>query len=186
MSSADPTAGIASPASATASVGAWSLTLTARGSADSDRIAAVVARHAAAGDAVLLDGELAAGKTHVVKAFVAALGSPATVTSPTYALVHMYDGGRLKVLHVDAYRLKSPAEFADLGLDDYREDGVTLIEWGQLVAARVPDALSIRIGFVAGAPDDRVITISYAGSGWRGLRDDLARADVAASGSGTP
>ena len=164
----------------------WSLTLAARGPDGTDRIAATIARHAGAGSVILLDGELAAGKTHFVKALVAALGSGNVVTSPTYALVHMYEGGRLRVIHVDAYRLKSPAEYDDLGLDDYRDEVLTVIEWGKLIGPRMPEALHIALAFVDRRPDDRLLTLSASGTPWRDLHATLAAGEAAILAAPTP
>jgi tRNA threonylcarbamoyladenosine biosynthesis protein TsaE len=71
----------------------------------------------------------------------------APVTSPTFALVHRYDGARCTVYHLDAYRLRRPEEAVDLGLDDMlREDGaVILIEWPERLGHAVPP-LTHRIG----------------------------------------
>ena len=64
------------------------------------------ARNARQGDVFALTGDLGAGKTQFVKGFVAGLGSSAEVTSPTFVLVHEYEGGRLPVYHFDFYRLE--------------------------------------------------------------------------------
>ncbi len=88
------------------------------------------AGRAQVGDVIGLIGDLGAGKTQFVKGFVAALGSDAAVTSPTFTLVHEYLGGRLPVYHFDFYRLDSPDAVLRLGFDEYANgDGVCLIEW---------------------------------------------------------
>ena len=87
-----------------------------------------------------LSGELGTGKTTLVRAIAAALGVAAPVTSPTFALVHRYDGAACVVYHLDAYRLRRPEEAIDLGLDDMlREDrAVILIEWPERLGASLP------------------------------------------------
>ena len=82
------------------------------------------ARTARAGDVFALDGRLGAGKTQFVKGFVAAIGSDAEVTSPTFTLVHEYDGGRLPVYHFDFYRLERRKRSLGLGFDEYVEAAV--------------------------------------------------------------
>ena len=90
------------------------------------------------GDVFALIGDLGAGKTQFVKGFVAALGSAAEVTSPTFTLIHEYSDGRVPIYHFDFYRLDTPDEVARLGLDEYLfGDGVCVIEW----ADRFPDLL---------------------------------------------
>ena len=91
------------------------------------------------GDIIALTGELGAGKTQFVKGFVAGIGCPAEVTSPTFTLVHEYTGGRFPVYHFDWYRLDSPDAVLRLGFDDYLfGDGVSIIEWADRFPALLP------------------------------------------------
>ena len=130
-------------------------------------LAAAVAALTVAGDLIVLLGDLGAGKTAFVKGLVAALGSPDPVTSPTFTIAQRYDGGRLTVHHLDAYRLAGPEEAADLALDELLDDdAVTVIEWGDRLQGILPvDRLEIAIAFGAG-DDDRVLTIEAGGPGW--------------------
>ncbi|MDX1679755.1 MAG: tRNA (adenosine(37)-N6)-threonylcarbamoyltransferase complex ATPase subunit type 1 TsaE [Akkermansiaceae bacterium] len=97
------------------------------------------ARQAVDGSVFILSGDLGAGKTHWTKGLVAGLGSPASVTSPTFGLVHEYTGGSLPVFHFDFYRLESAEELITIGWDDYLErEGVTVIEWGERFAELIP------------------------------------------------
>ena len=92
------------------------------------------------GDVVALIGPLGAGKTHLVRAIAEGLEIPDSraVSSPTFTLIHEYRG-RLPIFHFDVYRLKSPAEFLDLGVAEYFEaGGVSLIEWADRVAECLP------------------------------------------------
>jgi len=102
--------------------------------------------------AVGFSGELGTGKTTLIRAIAAALGVTAPVTSPTFALVHRYDGAACTVYHLDAYRLRRPDEAIDLGLDDMlREDrAVILIEWPERLGAALP-------------PLTRHVHLAYAG-----------------------
>lgn len=84
------------------------------------------------GDLVVLEGDLGAGKTFFARALCRALGVPASipVTSPTFTLVHEYDG-RVPIRHADLYRLQGPDELAPLGLREQRAEGaLLLVEWG--------------------------------------------------------
>ena len=97
------------------------------------------ARGARRGDVYGLTGDLGAGKTQFVKGFVVELGSGEQVTSPTFALIHEYSGGRIPVYHFDFYRLETADEVARLGLDEYLfGDGVCIIEWGDRFAELLP------------------------------------------------
>lgn len=145
--------------------------------ADSPRrtgaVAAALAGHLRAGDAVLLHGELAAGKTTFVRAVVAALGSPDPVTSPTFMLAQFYAGGRVPVLHVDTYRLDRVAEFRDLGLEEHLPGSVTLVEWGGLVAEELPGHLDVTLETDPAAVDTRTITLRGHGPRWTAVLDRL-------------
>jgi tRNA threonylcarbamoyladenosine biosynthesis protein TsaE len=92
------------------------------------------------GAVVALVGPLGAGKTHLVRAVVEGLGGDGRrVSSPTFALIHEYPGGRLPVYHFDTYRLPNEAAFADLGVDEYfAGDGVCLVEWADRVEGVLP------------------------------------------------
>jgi len=98
-------------------------------------IAHTIAEILTAPRVVILRGELGSGKTTLVKGWVEALhaGSPEDVTSPTFTLVHEYDGPKVKVYHLDLYRLETERQLATLGLDEMTADprAVVLIEWGE-------------------------------------------------------
>ena len=83
------------------------------------------------GEVIALCGDLGAGKTHLAKGLAEGLGcDPEEVTSPTFTLVHEYQGGRMPIFHFDFYRLDSDDEALGLGLDDYLgAGGLVLIEW---------------------------------------------------------
>ena len=91
-----------------------------------------------AGSVLALKGELGSGKTLFTQALVAGLKSAAAVTSPTFTIVHEYQGGRLPVYHFDFFRLENRESALRLGLEDYfLSDGVSVIEW----ADRFPDLI---------------------------------------------
>lgn len=79
-----------------------------------------------------LCGDLGAGKTQLVKGLARGLGIEALVHSPTFALVNIYDGGRLTLFHLDLYRLDTAAQIIAAGLEEYlHSNGVTVIEWAE-------------------------------------------------------
>ena len=95
---------------------------------------------ARAGDIFALRGDLGAGKTQFVKGLVAGLGSSAPVTSPTFTILHEYEGGRLPAYHFDFYRLDTREAAMRLGLDDYFfGEGVAIVEWADRFPDLIPD-----------------------------------------------
>ena len=81
-------------------------------------------------DVVALAGDLGSGKTHFVKGLLQAFESPEEATSPTFTLVHEYRRGRWPVFHFDFYRLEQASEIAQVGFDDYLDEGgVSVVEW---------------------------------------------------------
>lgn len=91
------------------------------------------------GSVLLFEGDLGAGKTTMVQAVARGLGVTQPATSPTYALVHHYQGRRGAVYHLDCYRLRSPDEAADLDWETLlREGDALLIEWPERAGGWVP------------------------------------------------
>ena len=137
------------------------------------RVAASIAPKLRIGDTILLKGSLAGGKTKFVQALVAALGSTAAVTSPTFTLAHFYPTPVGTFLHIDTYRLSSIAEFRDLGLDDYIQGCITAVEWGDKVEKDFPDSLSIHFEFVTGRETFRKLTFSASCERWKPVLEEL-------------
>lgn len=135
---------------------------------------ALAARLAAllrAGDAVLLEGPLGAGKSEFARAVLrAAVGDPALeVPSPTFTLVQSYDLPAGPAHHFDLYRLDGPAGLDELGWDEARE-GIVLVEWpDRLGAARPADALVVAL-----APQDDAEARRATLSGWDERLEHLA------------
>ena len=111
------------------------------------------------GDLVCLWGELGAGKTHLAKAFGAGLGVADTIVSPSFILMAEYDG-RLRLFHMDPYRLVSAEDALAGGLIDERQaEGVTLVEWPERLGDALPvDRLDVRIEGTGDEP--RTITLT--------------------------
>jgi tRNA threonylcarbamoyladenosine biosynthesis protein TsaE len=148
-----------------------SFSLTSASEAETAAIAERLAPALEAGDVLLLDGALAAGKTFFVSALARALGADDAVTSPTFAIAQFYSATKAQLLHMDAYRLESLAEFRNLALDDYFPDAITFIEWGERVAAAFPEHLSIRFESEGAG---RTLSFSAHGSRWRAALPALA------------
>lgn len=137
-------------------------------------LAASVAALARPGDVVVLAGDLGAGKTAFVQGFGRGMGVPDRITSPTFTLVHVYEG-RLPVHHLDVYRLGQLSEALDLGLPEMLDEGgVVLIEWGDAILPVLPqDYLEVRLTFGDG-DDDRQLDFRPVGPAWAPRADALA------------
>ena len=92
------------------------------------------------GDLLVLTGPLGAGKTALTQGIGAGLGVPGRVVSPTFVIARVQTGGRIPLVHVDAYRLGSLAEVDDLDLDVDLADSVTVVEWGAGLVEQLTDA----------------------------------------------
>lgn len=113
--------------------------LPAASAAETERIAARIARVARPGDIFALSGELGAGKTTFARGFVQALSDTAEdVPSPTFTLVQTYDSPSGEIWHCDLYRLARPDEALELGLEDAFAEAICLIEWPERLGALLP------------------------------------------------
>ncbi len=136
--------------------------------ADTERLGQLLGKIAQAGDVVILDGTLGAGKTTITQSIGAGLGVPPDcyITSPTFSLMHEYQG-RLMLYHMDLYRLSSEEEIEDLGLLEYiYGDGLTVIEWPNRLGSLMPaEYLAINLE-LQDNEDSRTARISIAGEQW--------------------
>lgn len=144
-----------------------------KGREETARVAGLLAPQLRTGDSILLKGALAAGKTAFVQELVAALGSTADVTSPTFTIAQFYPMLAGTFLHIDAYRLSSVAEFRDLALEVYIAESITAVEWGEIVEHDFPDALTIEFEFVENEDDWRKLTFSAASERWQPVLTNL-------------
>jgi tRNA threonylcarbamoyladenosine biosynthesis protein TsaE len=110
-------------------------------------LGATIGRQLRGGEVIALVGPLGSGKTHLIKGIAAGAGAKdrKEVNSPTFVIINEYPG-RLRVYHIDAYRIHSPAEFEMLGFDDLLSpESIVVIEWADKVEAVVSQTHPIRI-----------------------------------------
>lgn len=118
---------------------------------------------------IYLDGELGAGKTALARAVLAGLGHTGRVPSPTYTLVEPYALDCYRVLHIDLYRLRDPAELDDLGIaDELGQGSLLLAEWPSRGAGRLPPP-DLLCHFTFDSPGRRVQLTALSGEGVRVL-----------------
>lgn len=121
-----------------------------------------IGEKAGQGEVYTLLGDLGAGKTVLTKGVAAGLGIEEMVNSPTFTVIHVYEGGRLPFYHFDVYRIADPDEMDEIGYEDYfYGDGICFIEWANLIREILPEhyrQIVITKDFQKGA-DYRRITI---------------------------
>ena len=119
-------------------------TLISRSPAETAQLGELWGRQAQAGCVVGLTGDLGAGKTELVKGIARGLGVVDRVHSPTFALIHQYNGGRLPLFHLDLYRLDTREQIVGAGLEQYlsRPKGVAVIEWAERWFDEIQDCAS--------------------------------------------
>jgi tRNA threonylcarbamoyladenosine biosynthesis protein TsaE len=132
---------------------------------DTRAIGAALAELLQAGDGVALTGELGAGKTTLVQGVARGLGFAGHVVSPTFTLVREYPG-RLRIHHVDVYRLERVQDVLDLGFEEMADaDGVLLVEWGDAVEGLLP-AEHLSVELTAPQDERRRLVVTGTGASW--------------------
>jgi len=108
--------------------------LTSHRPAETEALGEKLGRAAKRGWVVALTGELGAGKTQFVRGLARGLGIPGRVHSPTFTLVNEYVGGRLKLFHLDLFRLETPEQIFSAGVGEFlKPDGVAVVEWAERI-----------------------------------------------------
>ncbi len=97
-------------------------------------------------DVVVLCGDLGSGKTKFTEGFLSYFNLEKEISSPTFTIVNEYKNGNVNIYHFDAYRLHSSSEFYDIGGPDYFNQGICIIEWGDIIEDALPESF-IKIDF---------------------------------------
>jgi tRNA threonylcarbamoyladenosine biosynthesis protein TsaE len=149
-------------------------TYDARDEAATAALGAALAGVLPAGSVVALSGTLGAGKTRLVQAIAEASGvDPRDAVSPTFVLIHEYQGRR-PIYHLDAYRVHDEDEFLDLGPEEYFEgDGITLVEWADRVRGCLPEE-RIEVHVEVTGPESRRFEVAAHGRQYEPLVARLA------------
>lgn len=155
-----------------------SLRCTSLAPAQTTALATRLAALLTGGEVLCFSGDLGAGKTLFVQGLAAALGIKEHVTSPTFALLNIYQGKKLALYHFDLYRLESEDELENIGFYEYTEpeDGVTVIEWSELFPDCLPEE-RLELALERGAAEEeRTITLRARGNRAEKILQELSKA----------
>ena len=127
------------------------------------RIGERLARQLQAGDVLLLLGNLGAGKSELTRGIARGLGVTATVASPSFTILNVYDEGRVPLYHFDWYRLNDVEELYEMGMDEYLGgDGVAVVEWPSQCPEAVPESY-LEVNIVTVSETEREIIFTPCG-----------------------
>lgn len=147
--------------------GGFPLRLTLASEAQTAALAARLGAVLGAGDVVLLEGPIGAGKTAFARALIqsrlAAAGHIEDVPSPSFTLVQTYHAGGLEIVHADLYRLAHPDEVLELGLDEAFETALCLLEWPDRLGSLTPRSALVMRFALGDGPQERHVTIENRG-----------------------
>ena len=102
------------------------------------QFAYTLASHLKKGDIIILNGELGTGKTKVTEGFLSYFGLAEEISSPTFTIVNEYKGQNINIYHFDVYRLENSDEFYAIGGEEYFQNGICIIEWGNIIKDVLP------------------------------------------------
>ena len=139
-----------------------------------DKLAEVLSSYLKAGDVLLLMGDLGAGKTYLTRESLAHLGvDKRLVTSPTFSIVHTFEGSAFPIVHADLYRLGPEADLTEIGLLEFMGDGrhCVFVEWGDYLCESDKEGLPIveiwlYFPLEGGNPEERVVEFKSKDKGW--------------------
>lgn len=129
---------------------------------DTKKFAKKFAAKLKVGDVIVLSGDLGSGKTKFTEGFLSYFGLEDDISSPTFTIVNEYHKDNINIYHFDVYRLEDSSEFYAIGGEEYFENGICIIEWGELIEDALPEKY-IRIDF-SRCPDDensRILNVKY-------------------------
>jgi tRNA threonylcarbamoyladenosine biosynthesis protein TsaE len=158
-------------------VDAEGFTFISHSPVETQRLGSVLGRLLEGHELICLEGELGTGKTTLIQAVGRAQGVVTPITSPTFTLVNEYQGQKGKLYHVDLYRLNSPEEIVQAGIDSYfYGDGICLLEWAEKAQSILP-AQFLYLTLTHAGNDQRHVNVKSKGDSYRlliaGLRGEL-------------
>ena len=141
---------------------------------DTKKLAIKMASMLKKGDVLVLCGDLGSGKTKFTEGFLTYFGLENEISSPTFTIVNEYKKNNINIYHFDVYRLEDSSEFYAIGGDEYFENGICLIEWGELIQDALPNEY-IKIDFSRNDlnENERVLNIKSIGEKYDNIIESL-------------
>lgn len=133
---------------------------------ETKEIAALLASKLSHGDIIVLSGDLGSGKTKFTEGFLSHWNLSDEISSPTFTIVNEYNKDNTNIYHFDVYRLDDLDEFYAIGGTEYFENGVCIIEWGELIENILPQNY-IKINFLKDENDDSIRYLNFKAYGKR-------------------
>lgn len=114
------------------------------------------------GNVVILSGDLGSGKTKFVEGFLTYFGLENEISSPTFNIVNQYSNENVTIFHFDVYRLEDSSEFYEIGGEEFFEQGICLIEWGEIIEDALPlNSIWIKFERDKNNINTRVLNVQY-------------------------
>lgn len=125
-------------------------------------------------DTIVLTGDLGSGKTKFVEGFLTFFDLENEISSPTFTIVNEYLKDDISIYHFDVYRLEDSSEFYEIGGEEYFENGICLIEWGELIEDALPKEY-LHISFEKDENDEniRILNIDTFGDRWENYFENI-------------
>lgn len=137
---------------------------TSKSEDDTKQLAQKFASILKTGDVIVLSGDLGSGKTKFTEGFLTYYGLENEISSPTFTIVNEYKKDSINIYHFDVYRLEDSSEFYAIGGDEYFENGICIIEWGELIEDALPkDYIKIDFSRDSNNVDERILNIQSIG-----------------------
>ena len=125
-------------------------------------------------DIIVLTGELGSGKTKLTEGILTYYGLEDEISSPTFTIVNEYVKDNIKIFHFDVYRLEDSSEFYAIGGEEYFENGICIIEWGEIIQDALPkDYIHIQFERNDNDENTRILNITSYGEKYDELLDKL-------------
>lgn len=141
---------------------------------DTKNFAKKFASHLKPKDVVVLTGDLGSGKTKFTEGILSYFGLENEISSPTFTIVNEYQKNDINIYHFDVYRLEDSSEFYEIGGEEYFENGICIIEWGELIEDALPqDYLHITFEKDEENENVRKLKIDFTTNRWRDYFENI-------------